>query len=183
MTRIFEPARDESGPRNAMNDPTIVNPMRAECVLRLREELGQQFFGGLQHSAYAKTHYAPALLADNADSDRARYFKLLRDFSICVATTGLHGSIGGKVAEYVAFSKAIVTEPLHYEVPGDFREGRNYLTFTSADECSSQVSRLMRDAELRRSMMQNNWDYFREFLRPDALVRRALGGAMRAAQG
>jgi hypothetical protein len=151
--------------------------MRAECVLRLREELGDKFFGGIEHSPYAQQHFEAALLPDNADSARSRYLNLLRKHSIGVTTTGLHGSIGGKLAEYVAFAKAIVTEPLHYEVPGDFREGRNYLTFTSAAECASQVARLMHDWELRHSMMQNNWNYYRSFLRPDKLVRNALTAA------
>jgi hypothetical protein len=177
MTRVYGPAKDEGGVRNPLHEPTIVNPMRADCVLHLRRELGDKFCGGIEHSPYAQQHFPEALLADNADSARSRYFNLLRKYSICVTTTGLHGSIGGKLAEYVAFAKAIVTEPLNYEVPGNFREGHNYLTFTSPAECARQVSRLMQDWKLRHSMMQNNWNYYRSFLRPDKLVRNALAAA------
>jgi hypothetical protein len=180
MTRVYAPAKGEAGVRNPLNEPTIVNPMRAQCVLHLRDVFGDKFFGGIEHSPYAHQHFESALLADNAESARSRYLALLRKYSIGVTTTGLHGSIGGKLAEYVAFGKAIVTEPLNYEVPGDFCEGRNYLTFTSPAECARQVARLMEDRELRHSMMQANWDYYRLFLRPDKLVRNALSSATQA---
>jgi hypothetical protein len=91
---------------------------------------------------------------------------------------GLHQSIGWKFAEYVAASKAIVSETLHYDVPGAFGEGRNYLSFRTPEECVEAVSRLIRDDRLRQMIMRNNWNYYRRHVRPDRLV---LGSLMAAA--
>lgn len=95
-----------------------------------------------------------------------------------MATTGLHGSIGWKLAEYVAFSKAIVSEQLIYDVPGPFAAGRNYIEFTSPEECLNGALRLIEDMALRKQVMQSNADYYRDYLRPDALVRNALKTAL-----
>lgn len=42
---------------------------------------------------------------------------MVKESDICITTTGLHRSIGWKFAEYIAASKAIVTEKLNYS-PG-----------------------------------------------------------------
>jgi hypothetical protein len=97
-----------------------------------------------------------------------------RIWLICVATTGLHGSIGGKFAEYVCLSKAILSEKLQYAVPGDLREGRNYLEFTTADECVEQAWRLFSDRALRNRLMCNNARYYNAWLRPDMLILNSL---------
>jgi hypothetical protein len=36
----------------------------------------------------------------------------------------------------------------------------------------------MEDSGLRHSLMHNNWNYYRSFLRPDALVGHALNRAL-----
>jgi hypothetical protein len=75
------------------------------------------------------------LLPDNRMSDKKTTSGLLRDYPICVATTGLHGSIEWKMAEYIAVSKAIVSEELNYSVSADFARGKNCLDFTTPEEC------------------------------------------------
>jgi hypothetical protein len=151
-----------------------LNHMRVACVRLLRKELGERFFGGVQHSAFARREYPDALLADGQLGDKRAYLDLLRRFPICIATTGLHGSIGWKLAEYVAMSKAIVTEPLKFGVPGAFGEPANYLTFRTPQECVEKVTRLIDDADLRRTLMTNNARYYANYARPDSLVRRML---------
>jgi hypothetical protein len=101
----------------------------------------------------------------------------MRSHAICVATTGLHGSIGWKLAEYVAFSKAIITEKLVYTVPGDFGPGRNYIEFASPEDCAAAAMRLVEDRGLRERLMLNNVAYYRAYLRPDALVGNAMARA------
>ena len=177
MTQVWEPAGDDRSAEKA-DERRAMNELRAECVVRLRRELGSRFVGGLRHSGYARRYFPHALLEENGRSERGRYLAMLRGFPICVATTGLHGSIGAKMGEYVAFSKAIVSEPLHYQLPGEFRDGSNYLGFSSADACVERIGSLIDDAGLRRSMMQRNWSYYRSFVRPDELVRNALALAL-----
>jgi hypothetical protein len=155
-----------------------VNEMRAQCVRALRSAFGKRFFGGLMHSAFAAKEYPDVLLSDPSLASRRRYIELVRAYPICVATAGLHGSNGMKLAEYVALSRAIVSEPLCYQVRGDFLPNGNYLEFRSADECVQQVTLLMEDAALRGAMMERNWQYYEAWLRPDRFVGQLIAEAM-----
>lgn len=155
-----------------------LNEVRAECVRSLRRELGSRFFGGLSHDAFASAHYRDVLLPDAGLANKRRYLELLKDYPICVATTGLNGSNGWKLGEYVAHSKAIVTEPLQHLVPGDFVSPRHFLEFASPDGLLDATMRLLEDRQLRCSMMMNNYRYYGAFVRPDALVLNSLATAL-----
>jgi len=151
-----------------------LNRMRARCVRALRAEFGPAFLGGFMHTPYAARHFPDALLADDTMAAKRRYVALLHDHAIGVATTGLHGSTGWKLAEYVAMSRAIVSEPLEYALPGGFAAGTHYLQFATADECVARVRSLVDDAGLRARMMHANHAYYDAHVRPDALVLRTL---------
>jgi hypothetical protein len=151
-----------------------INETRAECVRALRKEFGARFFGGLMHDDFSQKHFKDALLPDNSLSNKRKYLETLKNFPVCVATRGLNDSNGWKLAEYVAFSKAIVTEPLKFRVTGDFEREKNYLEFSGAEELIGSVSRLFEDKDLRREMMKNNREYYLNFVRPDALVLNSL---------
>ena len=61
-----------------------------------------------------------------------------------------------------------------YSVPGDFREGVNYLSFRTAQECVEAVARLVESPELLQSMKRANAAYYQQYLRPDVLVKNTL---------
>jgi hypothetical protein len=164
-------------PRKAEERETM-NEMRAECISAMRARLGDRFLGGFQHDEFAARRYPKQLLQDSALSRKRTYLRLVRDSAICVTTTGLHGSMGWKLAEYVAFSKAILSEQLLYKVTGDFGEWNNYLSFSSSGECAERAQQLLGDLSLRRRLMNNNWTYYNAYLRPDALVGRAVNAAL-----
>jgi hypothetical protein len=166
-------ARDE----DKINERISINETRARCIKALRDALGDKFTGGFVPSVYARQHYAE-LVADPDATQPSQYFAAVRTHPICVATTGLHGSIGWKLAEYVAFARAIVTEKLVYRVPGDFESGRNYLEFASPDECAAAALRLVGDHDLRQQLMCNNASYYQRHLRPDSLVKNAIETAL-----
>lgn len=147
-----------------------LNETRAECVRRLRKEFGENFFGGLAHEDYAVKNFKDCLLPDGNLSNKRKYLELLKEFPVCVTTVGLNGSNGWKLGEYVALSKAIVTEPLQYRVPGDFANEKNYLEFTAPENLVESVTRLFEDKDLRLAMQMNNYRYYQSYLRPDALV-------------
>ena len=86
----------------------------------------------------------------------------------------MHNSIGWKTAEYVAASKAIVSEPLHFELPGNFEENKNYLSFTNVDELIVKIDSLLADEPMMQAMMNNNHLYYNHFLKPDVLVLNTL---------
>jgi hypothetical protein len=173
----YAPFDDPYRSQDKIDERMFINEMRARCIRILKGALGDRFSGGFVRSTYSLDHY-PDLTVSDGLAAQEHYFETLRSAPICVATTGLHGSTGWKFAEYVAFAKAILSEPLLYDVPPPFAEGRNYLAFTTPQECLSGAVRLIEDTSLRGELMRNNTVYYRSQLRPDALVRSALTKAL-----
>ncbi len=157
------------------------NEIRAQCIRRLRRELGPAFLGGFSHNEYTVRQYKDCLAGDGHVTYKKNYIATLKSYPICIATAGLHRSIGWKFAEYVACARAIVSEPLAYQVPGDLAPGRNYLEFSTPDECVSQVLKLAEDRNLMSDMMKANWLYYRTHLRPDVLMLNTLHSALSTA--
>lgn len=179
MTRAWDPLDNCERSYEKRAERMHLNETRARCIEVLREQFGHRFLGGFTHTDYAREHYGNLLL-ENELSSTEDYYKLLGDYPICVATTGLHGSIGWKVGEYVAFSKAIVSERLNHLVSGEFAQGRNYLEFDDPNRCVDEVERLFSDAALRDRIMNNNHDYYLKCLRPDSMIRRTLRIALKS---
>ncbi len=167
LARFWDPERqkgDLSAERYEMNE------MRANCIRKLRKEFGNNFIGGVPPSEFAEKYFPDCIIENPNLVRKKEYLKLMKESSICVATAGLLGSNGWKLAEYVATSKSIVSERLRFSVPGEFQNGKNYLEFSTSDECISKVHQLFEDEELRYNMMVNNYIYYNLYLRPDILV-------------
>ena len=103
----------------------------------------------------------------------------MRHSDVGVATSGLRGSNSWKLGEYVAASRAVVSETLYQEVPGGFEPGRNFVVFETPQECAEAVEGLLADSCRRRRMMEANREYYRRSLRPDALVWNTLQRVLR----
>ena len=155
-----------------------INETRARCIELLRKELGSMFYGGFAHTKYAVKNYSKLLLDSPLTSGKRNYLSLLRQYPICIATTGLHGSIGWKMAEYVAFSKSIVSEKLKCLVPGNFEANKHYIEFDTPESCVQQTMRLVGDLQLRQQMMKDNWNYYKTYMEADKLVGRTLQVAL-----
>lgn len=164
-------------------DCEAVNEMRASCIRAARAEFGEYFYGGFMIDDFTRREYGDCLLPDQKVSQRHAYLARVRESAVCVATTGLHGSIGWKMAEYVAASRAIVSEPLRYLVPGGFSPGRNFLEFTSLDSFIRNIDDLLCDVSQRKAMMHANWDYYWRWVRPDAQVMRTIEKVLGEAGG
>jgi hypothetical protein len=162
-----------------------INRTRARCIELLRKELGPRFYGGFARNKYAVQTYNELVLESPMSSGKKNYLSLLQNYPICIATTGLHGSIGWKLAEYVAFSKSVVSERLKPVVPCGFESKKNYLEFDTPEECVRQTIQLIEDKPARQLMMENNWGYYNTHLSPDKLVSRTLdiAGGMRDTSG
>jgi hypothetical protein len=180
MVTTWDPVDDPSRPASEVDDRRVINETRADCIRRLRAEFGERFFGGFRHTPVAVRDYPDVLVPDAKLSSSGRYLATMRKFPICVATTGLHGSIGWKFAEYIAYSKAIISERLQYSVTGDLAEHVNYLPFDSPAECVEAAGRLCEDRELRNSIMSANCRYYYQHMRPDTLVLKTLIAAATA---
>ncbi len=150
-----------------------INRTRIEIMRTLRQTYGDSFFGGLKDTPLAR-EMAPELIVPEKYTERRKYLKLVHSCDICIGSMGLHESIGWKTAEYIAAAKAIVNERFHYSVTGDFTEGKHYLAFTTAQECIAAVRSLVEDPEKRYAMQKDNADYYRNYLKPEVLVKNSL---------
>jgi hypothetical protein len=151
-----------------------INESRAECIRTCRRIFGDSFFGGVSPSKFAYDYYPDIVIEDKKLTKRNNYLNRVKDSDICISTMGLHKSIGWKFAEYIAASKSIITEELNYELPGNIKEGQNYLVFKTPDECINKIKLLLDDSTLRQEMMLKNFQYYHENIRPDRLVLNSL---------
>jgi hypothetical protein len=174
MTRAWDPFDNSERPDEKIKERVRLNETRARIIELLRQEFGDDFLGGFSHTDYAVRNYGPMLLPDAEISAKENYVRVLGSYPICVATAGLHGSIGWKMGEYVAFSRAIVSETMTCQVPGDFKEGRNYLRFDTAERCVDAARELFSDAGMRRRIMKANHEYYLSRLKPEAMIKMTL---------
>ena len=166
--------REEPGLTPAENrERREINRTRIRLLRTLKEMIGESVIGGLRDDPVA-AEMAPDLVLPARLTNRNRYLALMRRASVCVATTGLHGSIGWKFGEYIAAGRAVVSESLRYTVPGPFREETNYLSFAAPEECAEQVRFLLSHPEKIRSMQESNREYARDYLKPERLIGKTL---------
>lgn len=155
-------------------DAERINTQRVEVIRQLKTEFGSNFLGGLQHNDYAQ-RVAPDLLINSKHlADRNAYISLVKKSRVVISSSGLLGSNGWKLGEYVALGKCIISEPIETLLPGTFRSGVHYLQYTSADECVEKVVNLFKKEAQAEYFMKNTTDYYFDYLAPDVLIRNLL---------
>ena len=171
LTRLWDPK--ECVHENYIEDRKKINEERIALIRALREKYKDSIVTGLNDSPLSR-ELAPELIVSNKYTKRKNYLKLMKESDICIASTGLHGSIGWKTAEYVAAGKAIVSEPLNYTVTGDFIPGENYLEYSGIQECLDAVDSLASSPDRLYGMKLKNHEYYKRYLSPRELVKRSL---------
>ncbi len=174
MARTWDPYDDKNRAKDKVEERKEINETRASCIRALRKEFGKDFEGGFSNTEYTRKNYKDCIFENSKLTRKREYINYLKQFPICIASTGLHGSIGWKFGEYVSMSKAIITEKLHYSLPGNFTNEKNYLDFTTADECVEQTLKVHSDNNLRLEMMNQNAKYYYQYLRPNSLVLNSI---------
>lgn len=169
-TRLWEPVLDNEALNQERRE---INSMRINLVRSLARIYKKDYWGGLYDTPLARK-MAPDLILPKIKTIKNRYLAVMHSSDICIGSMGLHKSIGGKTGEYVAASKAIVNETLHYEVTGDFTEGRNYISFRSIEECLDAVNSLYSSPESVYEMKVANSQYYNNYLKPATLVHNTL---------
>ena len=173
LTRLWCPSErpnPESNRRREMNETRIA------IIRTLRDRLGDRFLGGVERSAYSEEECPDCIIDD--ETIKTSYVKLMKDHLVGVATTGLHGSVGWKLAEYVAASRCIVSEPIRPEGSRGFIEDKHYLAFTTVDGCVAACERLLEDPTLSREMRCANADYYQRELKPPVMMLNRLRAAL-----
>jgi len=160
QTRVWEPAGDPL--------TTAINEERVMLVAELRKAFGARFVGGIIPSDYARKHFPEALTT--LECSMRAYARLLRGPLVAIYCRGLHDSVGFKMAEYLAASRAIVGNRPTAVLPRPLEEGTHYLGFGTPEECVAQCTRLLEDAELAQTMRRSNWDYYLDQVEPSALL-------------
>lgn len=179
LTRLWDPDdRVLERETSSMNELTKeergrINEKRIECIEACKKKFKRRFIGGLVDDKYARK-IAPHLIAPQSLTSKQGFINLIKSCPICVATTGLHNSIGWKFAEYIAASRAIITEKLNYILPGEFEVGQNYLEFSTAGELVRQIDFLSDNPVVINDMMWENYSYYNSYLRPDNLILNTL---------
>ncbi|MBU8904917.1 hypothetical protein [Lactococcus cremoris] len=155
------------------NSPKEINEFRASCIRLLKKKFGKHVIAGFKPTAYAKSNFEDCLVP-NILTKRKNYLQLVKESDICITTTGLHRSIGWKFAEYIAASKAIVTEKLNYSPGAELKANTNFLEFDTSEELMNQVMKLVNNKKLLNAMKISNESYYHEFLKPDIMIFNSL---------
>ena len=171
ICRLWDP---ESLSEKNRADAHAINQSRIKIVRALRERLGSRFLGGIQKTSYAEKVATDLVIKDRKLTSRNNYLKLVKQSEVVISTSGLLGSIGWKFGEYVALGKAIISEPIINEVPGDFQRDKHYLQFRSSDECERLVEKLLKDKNLIRYLERNVEDYYWQYLEPKSLMKNCF---------
>jgi len=150
-----------------------INESRIASIRACKEAFGKRFFGGVYDNP-TSFKYAPDLIVSSEYTNKIKFLNLIKSSNICIATTGLHNSIGWKMGEYVAASRAIISEPLHFELPGNFKEGINFLKFENTEELVNKIDFLLSDKKKLNDMMVSNNDYYNLYLKPDKMILNSL---------
>jgi hypothetical protein len=154
---------------------TQLNQDRIKLVRLLKKEVGTIYFGGIEGNTIGY-QLAPDLVIDKKQYEKEKYLQNLKNSSIGIVTPGLTDSIAWKFGEYTAAGLAILCTPesMKYVLPGDFTEGKNYLIFTTPEECVEKIRYLQNNRDKLLSIMEANSNYYQEYLRPDKLVHRTI---------
>lgn len=171
LTRLWDPNETSLG--HLKNERELINNNRIECIEACRKEFGEVFVGGIQRDNYS-VNRAKSLLMPFSITNKATFLNTIKRSNICISTTGLHNSIGWKFGEYVAASRAIVTEPLLYDLPGEFENNKNYLVYDNKFELIKNIHKLLESDDYMVNMMTNNFQYYNNYVRPDSIVLNTL---------
>lgn len=150
-----------------------INQTRIQIMRALKKEFGEAFTGGMFHDALSQ-QLCPDLVLPVSEVRKKAYLDRMKQSDICIGTMGLHKSIGWKMGEYIAASRAIVSEPLMYVVPGDYSSGQHYLPFNSVSGCCEQAAVLFSNPDKLYHMKQANHRYYLDYLEPKQQLRNAL---------
>lgn len=171
LTRLWDP--DEVSLEHLKEERTFLNTNRINAIKACQKEFGKSFIGGLQHNDFSLKN-AKDLIMNSSLTKKNTFINTIKESNICISTAGLHDSIGAKFGEYVSASRAIISEPLKYEPPGDFAENKNYLIFHNEDELLTQIHYLLKNRDILIDMMNHNFNYYHNYLRSDKLVLNTL---------
>ena len=142
---------------------SAINEQRVRLLRALKREFKHRVVGGVVPTPFARS-YCPELITD-LSCRQSRYIQWAKKPLIGIYFRGLFDSIAFKMAEYLAASKCIVSEPILNELPAPLDFIR---TYRSDEECLAACERILADPSLAQTQRQQSWDYYVKQVRPNA---------------
>lgn len=174
VARVWNPDAPEVSSQESSRNRAAINLFRVTLVREAKRVLGTSFLGGIQDDSFARKYCPDCISKVPEMSNRWNYLRAIRNCSVGIACEGLHGVVGGKLAEYLAASRPVVTTPLRLMLPGDFIKGDNYLEDANPGALVRLCEALLRDPTKCSRMMQSNATYYSKYVRPAAMVNRTI---------
>jgi hypothetical protein len=164
QTRLWDPVET---PGDA-----VVNEERINLLLALKGQFGDRFVGGVVPNVYAKSNY-PELISPNPVR-QSDYIKWAKNSAIGIYSRGLFGSVAFKMAEFLASSKCIVSEPIDNALPGPIE---HLSLYRSTEECIALCDRLLTDTKKVQEGRKAAWAYYKGYARPDTSIAHLIATA------
>jgi hypothetical protein len=158
-----------------------INEERVGVIRALRQALGDRFIGGALPTPFAREHFPDVVC--HWDTRRSAYLRTIRTCRVGIYIKGLHHATAWKLGEYTAASLCMVSSGFRFTFPEPFIEPRNYLGFTTPEECVAQCVRLLESDDQARAMSRANFDYYRQVIQPATQMRRLIAQAFALAKG
>ena len=171
QTRLFK-----SAGRPDVDQVEAFNEYRINVTRLLKSHFGSRFVGGIFPDDQAKKR-CPDILTQ-LSTERPDYLRLVRDSRVVVFTRGLADSIGWRLPELLASSKAVVAEPLSYELPEPLVDGKHIAFFSSAEQCVERAEALLNDEPACRALRQSAHDYYQSNTGPASIIGNTLTTAL-----
>ena len=157
-----------------------INADRVGLVRALRKTLGDRFVGGALPTPFALREFPDVVC--HWDTRRSAYLGTMKGCLVGIYTMGLHYATAWKLGEYLAASMCIVASGLRNDFEEPFTDPRNYLGFTTPDECAEKCVRLLENRDEARAMVRANHAYYCAQVRPAKQLLHWIGLAFATAK-
>ena len=155
-----------------------INLKRIEICSTLKKEYGNRLIGGIDKGSYAERVCPELITTDERITTRKRYLETMHSNIIGIISSGHQYCIGARFGELISSGRAIISDPFRYVLPGNFGEGRNYLSFISSDELCEKAELLLSNSSMVNEMEVLNSRYYHDSFKPNKCVLNALKEAL-----
>ena len=102
------------------------------------------------------------------------YLNKVKKSAIVFNTPAVWGCLGWKLGEFLAMGKAIISTPLHNEMPYQLEHGKNIHFVNTESEIKVAVERIQNDLSYRRKLEMGAKAYFDAYLAPEVIIKRLI---------
>lgn len=166
-----------------ISDPSVaqINDVRSRLICGLREALGPRFVGGFRRYGPVWQRYPAA--AEDRTISHDEYVRLVKSALVTVYVNGLGNCYSWRLAEVMAASQCIVTEPIVNDAGFPFDESTGFVMRPTPEEMVKAVVELIQQPARVRELRRHAWRAYCEQVRPPVRMRRILADVIQAARG